>query len=149
MTFGFLGYPVSQAADIMFVNATWCRWARTSRPYRADARHRDALQPASTARSSPMPDVADRQGAAPAGHRRPGQDEQEPGQRHLPEGRRRDGAQRKVMSMYTDPTRLRATDPGHVEGNPVFTYHDAFNPDKARGRGDEGPLPQGASATWR
>jgi tryptophanyl-tRNA synthetase len=30
--------------------------------------------------------------------------------------------------MYTDPTRLRATDPGHVEGNPVFMYHDAFNP---------------------
>jgi tryptophanyl-tRNA synthetase len=38
---------------------------------------------------------------------------------------------RKVMSMYTDPTRLRATDPGHVEGNPVFIYHDAFNPDIA------------------
>jgi tryptophanyl-tRNA synthetase len=38
---------------------------------------------------------------------------------------------RKVMSMYTDPTRLRATDPGHVEGNPVFMYHDAFNPDAA------------------
>jgi tryptophanyl-tRNA synthetase len=37
----------------------------------------------------------------------------------------------KVMSMYTDPTRLRATDPGHVEGNPVFMYHDAFNPDTA------------------
>jgi tryptophanyl-tRNA synthetase len=36
----------------------------------------------------------------------------------------------KVMSMYTDPTRLRATDPGHVEGNPVFMYHDAFNPNK-------------------
>jgi tryptophanyl-tRNA synthetase len=38
---------------------------------------------------------------------------------------------RKVMGMYTDPTRLRATDPGHVEGNPVFMYHDAFNPDSA------------------
>lgn len=37
----------------------------------------------------------------------------------------------KVMGMYTDPTRLRATDPGHVEGNPVFQYHDAFNPDTA------------------
>ena len=36
---------------------------------------------------------------------------------------------KKVMSMYTDPTRLRATDPGHVEGNPVFMYHDAFNLD--------------------
>ncbi len=36
----------------------------------------------------------------------------------------------KVRSMYTDPTRLRTTDPGHVEGNPVFLYHDAFNPDR-------------------
>jgi tryptophanyl-tRNA synthetase len=35
----------------------------------------------------------------------------------------------KVMGMYTDPSRIRATDPGHVEGNPVFAYHDAFNPD--------------------
>src|SRR2546425_10763010 len=32
--------------------------------------------------------------------------------------------------MYTDPTRLRASDPGHVEGNPVFLYHDVFNPDR-------------------
>ena len=37
--------------------------------------------------------------------------------------------QQKVMRMYTDPTRLRATDPGHVEGNPVFAYLDAFDPD--------------------
>src|SRR6185312_8362705 len=37
----------------------------------------------------------------------------------------------KVMSMYTDPTRLRATDPGHVEGNPVFEYLDVFDPDDA------------------
>ncbi len=33
----------------------------------------------------------------------------------------------KVRSMFTDPKRLRATDPGTVEGNPVFIYHDAFN----------------------
>lgn len=33
----------------------------------------------------------------------------------------------KVMHMYTDPSRIRPTDPGHVEGNPVFIYHDAFN----------------------
>jgi tryptophanyl-tRNA synthetase len=35
--------------------------------------------------------------------------------------------QQRVMQMYTDPNRLRATDPGTVEGNPVFIYHDAFN----------------------
>ena len=34
----------------------------------------------------------------------------------------------KVMGMYTDPTRLRATDPGHVEGNPVFEYLEIFAP---------------------
>jgi tryptophanyl-tRNA synthetase len=39
--------------------------------------------------------------------------------------------QQKVSRMYTDPTRLRATDPGHVEGNPVFMYLDAFDPDVA------------------
>lgn len=38
---------------------------------------------------------------------------------------------KKVKTMYTDPTRLRPTDPGHVEGNPVFIYHDAFNENKA------------------
>jgi tryptophanyl-tRNA synthetase len=38
---------------------------------------------------------------------------------------------KRVMSMFTDPTRIHATDPGHVEGNPVFTYHDVFNPNKA------------------
>lgn len=38
----------------------------------------------------------------------------------------------KVRGMYTDPKRLRATDPGTVEGNPVFIYHDLFNPDRAQ-----------------
>jgi tryptophanyl-tRNA synthetase len=37
----------------------------------------------------------------------------------------------KVKNMYTDPKRLKATDPGTVEGNPVFVYHDAFNSSKA------------------
>lgn len=38
--------------------------------------------------------------------------------------------ERKVMRMYTDPTRIHATDPGHLRGNPVFTYHSAFNSDR-------------------
>jgi len=33
---------------------------------------------------------------------------------------------KKVMSMYTDPTRIHGDEPGNVEGNPVFTYLDAF-----------------------
>ena len=42
-----------------------------------------------------------------------------------------EAVRKRVMSMFTDPTRIHPTDPGHVEGNPVFTYHDVFNPDKA------------------
>lgn len=34
--------------------------------------------------------------------------------------------QKKIMSMYTDPTHLKVSDPGHIEGNTVFTYLDAF-----------------------
>jgi tryptophanyl-tRNA synthetase len=37
---------------------------------------------------------------------------------------------KRVMSMFTDPKRIHPTDPGTVEGNPVFTYHDVFNPNK-------------------
>jgi len=39
--------------------------------------------------------------------------------------------QNKVRQMYTDPKRVRADIPGTVEGNPVFLYHDAFNPNVA------------------
>lgn len=37
---------------------------------------------------------------------------------------------KKIMGMYTDPNRVHATDKGKVEGNPVFIYHDAFNPNE-------------------
>jgi tryptophanyl-tRNA synthetase len=39
--------------------------------------------------------------------------------------------EQKVRGMYTDPNRVRADIPGRVEGNPVFIYHDAFNPNVA------------------
>ncbi len=41
-----------------------------------------------------------------------------------------DDLAKKVKGMYTDPGHLRVEDPGKVEGNPVFTYLDAFDPDK-------------------
>ena len=41
-----------------------------------------------------------------------------------------DEVKKKVMSMYTDPTHLQVADPGHVDGNPVFIYLDAFSKDE-------------------
>ncbi len=42
-----------------------------------------------------------------------------------------DTVRQKVMSMYTDPNRIRPTDKGTVENNPLWIFHDTFNPDKA------------------
>ncbi len=41
-----------------------------------------------------------------------------------------DDVRKKVMSMYTDPTHIQVSDPGHIEGNTVFTYLDAFSRDE-------------------
>src|SRR5262245_38351343 len=50
---------------------------------------------------------------------------------------------KKVMQMYTDPKRVRADVPGTVEGNPVFTYHDAFNPNAAEVEDLKARYPEG------
>ena len=42
-----------------------------------------------------------------------------------------DTVRSKVMAMYTDPNRLHASDPGTVENNPVWIFHEVFNPDRA------------------
>ncbi len=42
-----------------------------------------------------------------------------------------DTVKKKIMAMYTDPKRLKATDKGSTENNPLWIFHEAFNPDKA------------------
>jgi len=42
-----------------------------------------------------------------------------------------DTIKKKVMSMYTDPNRLKATDKGSIENNPLWIFHDTFNTDLA------------------
>ncbi|HMA36615.1 MAG TPA: tryptophan--tRNA ligase [Chloroflexia bacterium] len=131
VTYGFLGYPVSQAADISFVKAHLVPVGEDQLPHieltrdivgRFNRTYREIF-PEPEALISPF-------------SRLPGTDNQGKMSKSLnnaiflsddPETVRK-----RIMSMYTDPTRLRATDPGHVEGNPVFAYHDAFNPDTAR-----------------
>ena len=42
-----------------------------------------------------------------------------------------DAIKKKVMGMYTDPNRKKASDPGTVENNPLWIFHETFNPDQA------------------
>jgi tryptophanyl-tRNA synthetase len=131
VTYGFLGYPVSQAADITFVQAHLVPVGDDQLPHieltrdivaRFNRVYGDTIvEPEALISNFP---------------RLPGTDGQGKMSKSLNNAiylsDDAETVRKKVMSMYTDPTRLRATDPGHVEGNPVFAYHDAFNPDVAR-----------------
>ncbi len=129
VTFGFLGYPVSQAADIMFVNANLVPVGEDQAPMVELTRDIVIRFNNIYGETLNVPDIMIGKVA-----RLPGTDGKAKMSKsvgnaiYLKDDPKT--VERKVMSMYTDPTRLRATDPGHVEGNPVFTYHDAFNPNK-------------------
>jgi tryptophanyl-tRNA synthetase len=126
---GLLGYPVLQAADILIYKADTVPVGEDQLPHieltREIARRFNQLY----GETFPEP-----QGLLSATPRLPGIDNRT---MHTSYGNAiflgdtPEETTRKVMSMYTDPTRLRATDPGHVEGNPTFAYHDAFNRNRA------------------
>jgi len=130
LTYGFLGYPVSQAADITFCKAHLVPVGADQVPHveltrKIVRRFNELYAPV-------FPEPAAMVGEVP---RLVGLDGNAKMSKSLDNAiyLSDDAAtvQAKVRRMYTDPTRLHPTDPGHVEGNPVFQYHDAFNPDRA------------------
>ena len=131
LPFGLVGYPVLKAADILTPRASIVPVGKDNQAHveitREIARRFNYLYGGSV---FPEPEVM--VGNVPT---LPGVDGQSKMSKSLGNAiLLSDDAktlEQKVMRMYTDPTRLHATDPGHVRGNPVFTYHDAFNSDKA------------------
>ena len=129
-TYGLLGYPVLQAADILIVKGDLVPVGRDQESHveltrEIARRFNELFAPIFPLPESLIPDM----GLLPGID---GRDKM---------GKSLDNAiffsddaktvERKVMGMYTDPNRVRATDRGRVEGNPVFVYHDTFNTDKA------------------
>jgi tryptophanyl-tRNA synthetase len=130
MPFGLLGYPVLQAADILMPRAHLVPVGKDNEAHveitREIARRFNHLY----GEVFPIPDVMI--GDVPT---LVGTDGQAKMSKSLGNAiSLSDDAKtvrKKVFSMYTDPNRVRADIPGRVEGNPVFIYHDIFNPDKA------------------
>jgi tryptophanyl-tRNA synthetase len=130
MPFGLLGYPVLQAADILMPRAHLVPVGKDNEAHveitREIARRFNSLY----GEVFPIPDVMI--GDVPT---LVGTDGQSKMSKSLGNAiSLSDDAKtvrKKVFSMYTDPNRVRADIPGRVEGNPVFIYHDVFNPDKA------------------
>lgn len=122
---GFLAYPVSQAADITSVNADLVPVGADQLPMIEQTR--EIVRKFNSLYGNVLHEPKGLVGDFP---RLIGTDGSAKMSKSLNNAiYLSDSAQeveKKVMSMYTDPTRIRATDPGHVEGNPVFIYLDAF-----------------------
>ena len=137
-TLGFLGYPLLQTADVVIYDAQFVPVGEDQVPHLELSRevvrrfnnfYGDRCLTATAVVGAGRAAAAAHHVPAAARPRQP-EDEQELRQHHRPVRRRRDGAE-EGDEMYTDPKRVRADIPGTVEGNPVFIYHDAFNPDAA------------------
>jgi len=128
-TIGFLGYPLLQCADVIMYNAHYVPVGEDQVPHLELSRevvrrfnnfYGDLFvepQPLLT-RFPRLPGLDNRKMSKSYGNSIELSDDAET-------------VRKKVMQMYTDPKRIRADVPGTVEGNPVFMYHDAFNPDTA------------------
>lgn len=129
-TYGLLGYPILQAADILIVKGEVVPVGKDQESHieltREIARKFNELfAPIFPEPKSLIPDV----GLLPGTDGREKMGKSLGNAIYFADDPKT--VEKKVMSMYTDPNRIRATDPGKVEGNPVFVYHDNFNPDKA------------------
>ena len=129
---GFFCYPVSQAADIAAFKATTVPAGEDQAPMieltrELVARFNQTYAPVLVEPSLMLPEnVVQR--------RLPGTDGKEKMSKSLGNciylSDDAKTVEQKVKSMYTDPTHLNVSDPGHVEGNAVFTYLDAFATDE-------------------
>jgi len=128
-TLGFLGYPLLQTADIIIYNAHYVPVGDDQVPHLELSReivrrfHKYYgelfIEPQPLLTSFPrLPGLDNRKMSKSYGNTINLADDAET-------------VRKKVMQMYTDPKRVRADVPGTVEGNPVFMFHDAFNPDTA------------------
>ena len=130
--FGFVNYPISQAADITAFKANIIPVGDDQLPMIEQAREivRSFNNIYGETLVEPKAHLANNKVC----YRLPGIDGKAKMSKSLnnciylsdPE----EEVKRKVMMMYTDPTHLKITDPGHIEGNIVFTYLDAFCTDE-------------------
>jgi tryptophanyl-tRNA synthetase len=128
-TYGFLGYPLLQTADIIIYDAHYVPVGEDQVPHLELSREvvrrfhgffGDVfVEPQPLLTHFPrLPGLDNRKMSKSYGNAINLTDDPET-------------VKKKVRQMYTDPKRVRADVPGTVEGNPVFVYHDAFNTDKA------------------
>jgi tryptophanyl-tRNA synthetase len=129
-TYGLLGYPVLQAADILIVKGDLVPVGRDQESHieltrEIARRFNELFAPVFPVPEALIPDM----GLLPGIDGREKMGKSLDNAIYLSDDTKT--VEKKIRSMYTDPNRVRADTPGRVEGNPVFVYHDTFNPNKA------------------
>lgn len=128
---GFFCYPVSQAADITLFKATTVPAGEDQEPMLEVAR--ELVRRFNSVYGDVLVEPNIMLPENLTARRLPGTDGKEKMSKSLGNciylSDSADEVWQKVRSMYTDPTHLNVSDPGHVEGNAVFTYLDAFSTD--------------------
>jgi tryptophanyl-tRNA synthetase len=126
---GFLGYPLLQTADVAMYDGAFVPVGDDQVPHlemgREVVRRFNNLYGQTLVEAQPL---------LTATPRLPGLDNRKMSKSYgntIDLSDTPDDVVKKVKQMYTDPKRVRADIPGTVEGNPVFIYHDAFNPNRA------------------
>ncbi len=128
-TYGFLGYPVLQAADIALYNAHYVPVGVDQLPHLELAReiirkfHKLYKKQIF---EEPEPMLTETSRVVGLDNRKMSKSYNN----FIALSDNPDMVRKKVYSMYTDPDRVRADIPGKVNGNPVFVYHDLFNPNR-------------------
>jgi tryptophanyl-tRNA synthetase len=129
MPFGLLGYPVLQSADILLPRAHLVPVGKDNEAHveltREIARRFNYLY----GDIFPIPDVMVGEVPTLVGTDGAGKMSKSVGNAIMLSDDRKT-VEKKVRGMYTDPNRVSADIPGTVEGNPVFIYHDVFNPNR-------------------
>ena len=128
MSYGFLGYSISQAADILALRAHLVPVGEDQLPHLKQTREIAQTFNRIFKKIFPVPEPLS--GKFP---RLPGIDGQKMSKSRNNAIYLKDTPEevaKKNMQAYTDPTRIHATDPGHIKGNVVFAYLEAFCPDK-------------------
>jgi tryptophanyl-tRNA synthetase len=123
LTFGLMGYPVLMASDILIMNANLVPVAKDNEAHTEIAKDLARRFNSTYGEVFNVPEGII--GEVVIGLDGQGKSGKSTGGIYFTDDT--DTVRKKVMDMYTDPNRIHPTDPGKVEGNPVFIYHNYFN----------------------
>jgi tryptophanyl-tRNA synthetase len=130
---GFLGYPLLQTADVAIYDGAFVPVGDDQVPHLELSREVVRRFNNFYAASPASPVLVEAQPLLTPTPRLPGLDNRKMSKSYgntIDLSDDAESVRQKVRQMYTDPKRVRADIPGTVEGNPVFIYHDAFNPNR-------------------